>query len=359
MNLRSLHLGTYAGIPLKLHWTFALVFVFVIFIGVKNGRQGSEIVTVFLYVIALFLCVVLHEYGHALMAKRFHIKTVDIILSPIGGLARLERLPSKAIHEFYVAIAGPLVNIVIAGLLAVILWANSADIFPNMQADISEISNWTTFLSVVLSMNLVLFFFNLIPAFPMDGGRILRSLLSIQLGKKRSTDISAYIGYAIAVVFVVFGLINSWYTLSFIGVFVMIMARSERLAAKQEDFLMNNYGDQAQFSNSLKYFSHSLLEDIIKAYRQKLGKNFMIFTESEELMGIIPEHVIKSLESQNMGHHPVIPYVFKNHEVYPRRNLKSILNIMKERQQPYLVMLDPEGNYSLVERYKIMQNLPR
>lgn len=228
MNSRgSWLLGTYFGIPLKLHWTFALTFLLIIGGGMYLKRSSTEIFIIIVLTIIGFVCVTLHEYGHALMAKRLKVDTLDIILSPIGGLARLAYMPQKPIQEFYIAIAGPLVNAGIAGILALILKISSKPLWLNMNGPVEQLNNWSAYMSLIMVMNLVLFLFNLIPAFPMDGGRVLRALLSMSLGKVRSTYIAVFVGYFLAVGFIVYSIIYQHPVLLVIGFFVIIMARAE------------------------------------------------------------------------------------------------------------------------------------
>jgi Zn-dependent protease len=354
MLRRSLHIGTFGGIPLKLHWTFSLIFVFVFFVGIKNNRDFAEIGIIFLYVLVLFLCVVLHEYGHALMAKRFNVKTIDIILSPIGGLARLERLPSRPIHEFYVAIAGPLVNICIAILLGTILIIFSKPLFPDLNGSISRIDNWGSYLSIILGMNVVLFLFNLIPAFPMDGGRILRSLLSIKLGKKRSTNIASYIGYAIAAGFIIYGSLHSYYSLAIIGVFVMLMARSEKKSAKHEDFLLNNTTALNALHNSKTFDLHSGIDLIIENYVNKNGRNFMIH-ENGKLCGIVKERDIRKAIATEQTDGPIADFISHSYVTYGISSIQTAIDIMNQFQVLFLVINEEGIEPYLVEKYKVIE----
>jgi Zn-dependent protease len=182
----SWKLGRVAGIDLFVHWSFLLVFLFF--------REMPII-----FVLALFGCVVLHELGHALMARRYGIETADITLYPIGGVARLMRMPRAPGAELMIALAGPAVNFAIVaalvGLLAIGL--------PGPDSLLSS------FFENLVVMNLVLGLFNLIPAFPMDGGRVLRALLSGWLGRVRATSIAATIGRSLAVLFGVYSLFSS------------------------------------------------------------------------------------------------------------------------------------------------------
>src|ERR1700723_2964195 len=169
----SFKVARIAGIDVRIHATFFLLLGFVgYFAGHKAGAgRGFSAVLIWLLV---FLCVLLHELGHALAAKAYGIPTVDITLYPIGGVARMERMPEKPVQELIVAIAGPLVNVVIAGPLLLVLGVTGT-------LDFGELVDPTRIdaLPALLSINAMMVFFNLIPAFPLDGGRVLRALLAM------------------------------------------------------------------------------------------------------------------------------------------------------------------------------------
>ena len=214
-------LGTFAGIDVFIHATFLLL---IGWIGYSHWLQFGTIAKVvegIAFILVLFLCVVLHEYGHALTARRYGVKTRDITLYPIGGVARLERMPEKPIEELWVALMGPAVNVVIAGLLFAYLFLTRG--LPPM-TDISVASG--SFVARVMIVNIWLVLFNLIPAFPMDGGRVLRSLLALRLEYTRATRIAATVGQGLAVLFAIAGLFTNPFLL-FIGLFVWSGAAQE------------------------------------------------------------------------------------------------------------------------------------
>lgn len=223
---KSWKLGRIAGIELKLHPTFLFLLLWVAFIGITNNGTTATIGLDILFILALFLCVVLHEFGHALMARRFGISTQDITLLPIGGVARLERMPEDPKEELWVAAAGPAVNLLIGGvILAGLVLAG----FFKQPLDLTiMLSN---FWLRLLSANVTLVAFNLIPAFPMDGGRVLRALLATRMDHVKATRWAANIGRMFAVMMGIAGLfINPWLILT--ALFVWSGAGTEARAVE-------------------------------------------------------------------------------------------------------------------------------
>ncbi|HML08218.1 MAG TPA: site-2 protease family protein [Xanthobacteraceae bacterium] len=216
----SLNIGSVAGTAVRIHITFLLFLAWIF--GVNYVSAGSQAaLNVSLFIVLLFLCVLLHEFGHIFTARAFGVRTPDVILLPIGGVARLERIPEKPSQEFLVAIAGPTVNVVIALLLVAFAGANlSAEHLAVLERDnVSMVDR----LAVV---NLFLAVFNLIPAFPMDGGRVLRALLAARFGYVRATEIAAAIGQWVAFALGFLGLFGNP-LLIFIAIFVYLAASSE------------------------------------------------------------------------------------------------------------------------------------
>src|SRR5437868_10943 len=219
----SLPIFRVAGIQLRIHVTFLLLIGWLAFGYYAEGGSAAALGRV-VFILLLFLCVVLHEFGHAFAAKAFGINTPDITLLPIGGVARLERMPEEPMQELVIAVAGPAVNVIIAACL--FLTGGSFVYPPNATSSLID---------VVLTINVVLLLFNLIPAFPMDGGRVLRALLAIRIPYARATQIAASIGQACAFIFGLLGLMNGNYMLIFIALFVYIGASQAAAFAQMRD----------------------------------------------------------------------------------------------------------------------------
>ncbi len=224
----SWKLGRIAGIDVYLHFTLLLLALW----GLLQGGIDS-----ILLVAAVFGCVLLHEFGHALTARRFGIETEDITLYPIGGVARLRRLPRSPGAELLITLAGPAVNFAIAAALFCVGFAGVVlgvwSVLPGFE-----------FLQMLMIVNLVLGLFNLIPAFPMDGGRILRALLSGWLGRLRATEIAAGIGRALAIVFGVVSLLQGDLLRVGLATFVYFAATAELASVGLEERRRATMGPQ-------------------------------------------------------------------------------------------------------------------
>ncbi|WP_102108128.1 site-2 protease family protein [Oceaniglobus roseus] len=222
---QSFRIGRLFGSDIRIHGTFLLLLAF---IGIGTWAQAGTVAALasLTVVLALFACVLAHEFGHALMARAYGIRTPDITLLPIGGLARLERMPRAPAAEIAVALAGPAVNLVIWTLLVPVLGVETD---PYALADPSG-----AFLAQLAAINLALLLFNLLPAFPMDGGRVLRALLSLRMERVKATRIAAVLGQVMAAGFVVWALVTGQLMLILIAAFIVMAARAETRAVAAE-----------------------------------------------------------------------------------------------------------------------------
>jgi stage IV sporulation protein FB len=222
----SYRIARIAGTDIKVHLTFPLLIFWSALQGYEGGG-GPGAVSQTVFILALFACVVLHEFGHILVARRFGIRTPDVILLPIGGVARLERIPDDPKQEFFIAIAGPLVTAAIAG--ALFLWLKATGQPAALQnADLNSFG----LAGELMLANTFLLLFNLIPAFPMDGGRVLRSLLATRLGIVRATRIATSIGQMLAVAGGLYALAHGMVLPALIALFVFMGASAETSAVE-------------------------------------------------------------------------------------------------------------------------------
>jgi Zn-dependent protease len=232
----SVTIGSVAGTAIKIHITFILFLVWIAFSAWSRGGAAAALDST-LFIVLLFACVVLHEFGHITAARRYGIRTPEVTLLPIGGVASLQRLPSDPAQELVVALAGPAVNLVIGLLLIAVV--GSAHF-----RDLDQIDNpHLSLLGRLAIANIFLVVFNLIPAFPMDGGRVLHALLAMRVGAIRATEIAARIGQALAFGFGFLGLFGNPLLL-FIAIFVYIAAAGEaQMSAAHEALKGVTVGD--------------------------------------------------------------------------------------------------------------------
>ncbi len=212
------------GVPVRLHFTFVLLLVFLLFIGIGGKQSGA---TTALYILALFASVLLHEVGHTLVAKHYGIRTIEIVMFPIGGVSRPERAP-KAREELWIALAGPLVNFLIAAGLLAWMWTRTGWIALEQLREPTD----ANLAERIALGNLLLFVFNLLPAYPMDGGRILRSFLALRRPEEEATRIAAGAGQSLAILLGLLGLLGGNFMLVFVALFVYLGASQEGAAAR-------------------------------------------------------------------------------------------------------------------------------
>jgi Zn-dependent protease/CBS domain-containing protein len=276
----SAKLGRFAGIDVYVHATFLLLLAWVVWrywstTGTLAGA-GAEIALVLL----LFLCVLLHEYGHALTARRFGIGTRSITLLPIGGLALLERMPRDPRQEILVALAGPAVNLVIAALLYLLLLAGGTG-----GAPLHLVS--ATLLPTLIAANLVLAIFNLLPAFPMDGGRVLRAALAMRMDRVRATRLAARIGQGLAVGLGILGLMGNP-VLLLIAVFVWIGAGAEAGAVAVDDSLARQTAGRAMVTDFRTLAPDDPLSHAVELTLSGTQKDFPVL-DGDRLAGVITQ----------------------------------------------------------------------
>ena len=289
----SIKIGRFAGIDVYMHVTFLIL---VSWVALVHWRQDQSIAAVFagvMFILTVFLCVVLHEFGHALTARRYGIKTRDIILLPIGGVARLERLPTNPLQELWVALAGPAVNVVIA--FGLFLWLN-------LTASLEPIQKLTVttgpFLERIMAVNLFLVAFNMIPAFPMDGGRVLRAILATRKEYSRATQIAASIGQGIAILFGFVGLFYNPFLL-FIAFFVWIGAAQEASMAQMSSAISSIPVQQAMLTDYRSLHKNDSLDRAVELTLAGSQKDFPI-VDNGRIEGILTQSdLLKALSARD------------------------------------------------------------
>ncbi len=281
----SWDIGKIAGIRLTVHWTFLILLVWIFFIYYRIEGSVQQALMGVVFILMLFVCVLLHELGHSLTARRYGIGTKLITILPIGGLAQLERMPEEPAHELWVAAAGPAVNVVIALVLYLVLQLTGHWPDPSMLEEAAGNIGRLGFGFYLFTANVVLVLFNLIPAFPMDGGRMLRALLAFRMSRARATQIAASIGQFLAIAFVFFGFfVNFW--LVFIGIFIYLGAGAESRFETTKSALDGIYVRDVLMTSFKTVSSHDTLGHVVDLLLDGTQTEFLVL-EHGEVVGVV------------------------------------------------------------------------
>lgn len=329
----SFPIGVFMGTVLRVHVTFFLLLAWIGGSAWFAGGPQAALESI-LFIVLLFACVVLHEFGHVLAARRYGVQTPDITLLPIGGVARLERIPEKPSQEFVVAVAGPLVNVVIAAVLLVIL----GGILPpeSMELDDPGVS----LVARLAGANIFLVLFNLIPAFPMDGGRMLRALLAYWLGYARGTRIAATIGQVVAFGFGFLGLFGNPLLL-FIALFVYLGASAEAHAAQMREVSRGLLARDAMLSRFESLSPSSRIEDAVQKLLATSQHEFPVVDDAGGMRGLVTrDDIIRGLRERQPDA-PVVEIMRTDiPTVSDRQSLKHAMNLLQSEARPAVAVLD-------------------
>jgi Zn-dependent protease len=377
----SFRLATFFNIPVRVHWSFSLLILFVIYVGKTRDASWLNIGLFGLFVLALFLCVLLHEFGHALSAQYFGVSTRDITLLPIGGMARLDKLPENPIHEFVVAIAGPAVNLVLFILLSILLYFGY-----HLSFDINDLLHFRTnriiidptagFLASLLHANLILAVFNMVPAFPLDGGRVFRALLSIPFGRAKATAWAVFLGQTVAIAFFIYALLplgvgllpknSEWCAvidwdfqpvLMFISFFVIYTARHEYGQVLLEQAMSEQTVSNIMGTIFIRFQTNDFLHTALEK-RSKSGiKDFLVFDGDQILRGVLQENDMD--DAQKNQHFDCLVSTYTTTEFQtttPSESIKSVYERMLNVEQSLFPVLNTEGTVMGIVDFEMIEN---
>lgn len=323
-------LGSFFGIPVKIHITFPLILILFGAEAWIRGGVGEALWAVAL-VMAVFICVVLHELGHSLQVRRYGVPVRDIVLLPIGGMARAEKIPEDPWQEIVVAISGPMVNFSIATiLLAVIL----------IRGEPMDIEN--DFLTSLFSINIVLGAFNLIPAFPMDGGRILRGLLAVKMPYLRATHHAKNIGQAIAILFAVVGFVNSsLIMLPVIAVVIFFGAMSEESMTRMKIMLGGKPVREFLHPDTQPLLLSDPIDRALDRFEGSDLEALPVTDESGRLPGAVLREDLVSVAAKGGGQVPLANFVTTG---FPLMEADApalqVYSYLKGEQQPFAGLIE-------------------
>ena len=333
----SISLGRVAGTELRIHLTFFLLLAWFAIAAGSRGGQAAAIDAI-VFILAVFACVVAHEYGHALMARTFGIGTRSITLLPIGGVASIERMPEKPGQELLVALAGPAVNVVIALLLFGVFGASMSA--GGMTVDVLD--QKVDFVTRLAVINVMLVLFNLIPAFPMDGGRVLRALLSFGMNRGQATRIAASIGQAFAFGLGFLGLFGNP-MLIFIALFVFLAASQESYAVELGEAIKGASIQQATITSFAKLDTHSTVAQAIDKLLATSEREFPVTDGAGRLRGVLTrDGIIKALTATGPNT-PVLDVMVRDVATINRRApLADAVEKLQSSGQPLIGVVDDD-----------------
>jgi Zn-dependent protease len=278
----SWKLGRIAGIDLRVHATFLLLLAWAAFEGYRATGTTAGAIGGVLFTLALFLSVVLHELGHALTARRYGVPTKDITLLPIGGVARLAYIPREPRQELNVALAGPTVTLVIIVLLYATLRLLGASPLASTQ---DVLTSRAGFLRQLMWTNVSLFLFNLLPAFPMDGGRVLRASLALRMDYTRATQVAAKVGQAFALIFGILGMLYNPF-LVLIALFVWIGAAGEAAEVARRTSLEGVPVERVMIRNVQTLTPRDTLTDALQHVLEGFQQDFPV-VDNGRVVGVL------------------------------------------------------------------------
>jgi Zn-dependent protease len=329
--------GRVAGTEIKVHLTF---FILVAFWGMAGYQQGGPTgaVTACILLFALFGCVVLHEFGHILMARQFGVRTPDVILLPIGGVARLERIPDEPKQELLIALAGPAVTLAIVVVVFVLIAiGGGTPRFGALDPD-------GPFLETLMLVNFYLLVFNLFPAFPMDGGRVLRALLASRIGLVAGTRVAARFGQASAVVAGLYALTMGLPLLALVSLFVFLGAGAEAAAVETRVAGQGLNVDQMMVTHFRTIPVHATLADAVELLLSGEQREFPVVDNMGRVEGVLTrDNLIKGISQRGPSSTVGEAMTVQVKAVSPRLGFQEALERLRSSGLPALPVVDESG----------------
>jgi Zn-dependent protease/CBS domain-containing protein len=335
----SFKVARIAGIDIRVHiGTFILLLVGFLFIYYSTGDRNGALNAVLIWV-SVFVCVLLHELGHAFAAKAYGIATVDITLHPLGGLARLERMPEKPWQELVVALAGPLVNVVIAVALILVLAGTGnltlESVFDRKSMDPIWYLVW---------INVLMFFFNLIPAFPLDGGRVLRALLATRMQYIRATQIAATIGQGLALTLGVIAVFKGYIPLILIAIFIYMGAENESAIVQMRYMTAGLPVSSAMVTRFDTLDQKATLNEAIDMLLGTSQHEFPVLDDNGGFAGLLTKNNLIMALRRSGPETPVTDVMTTGlPAVLPNTNFDSALALVQKSGAPALPVVDNTG----------------
>ena len=326
------------GIPLRVHVTFLLLLLLVPMLAARMGDTGTVLYGI-VTILFIFACVVVHELAHSLMAMRFGVNVRAIVLLPIGGVSQMEEMPEDPRQEIKVSVVGPLTSLMLAAvfLLFASLVRQDLRLWPFSIADRQILGN-------LFRINLFLALFNILPAFPMDGGRVLRGLLATRMDSLKATKIAVQIGQALAILMFIYGIAYSVW-LSLIGVFIYLGAEGEEHATMMREALRNVPVTRAMLTQIQTVNPGETLGSVVERACRSLQADFPV-VENDHVVGVLPKEVIFPAVHEKPAETPVSEIMRRE---FPSATRSETLDHVFRKMQGQGISLVP-----IVEEGKLM-----
>ncbi len=345
----SLQLLRLFGIPVRVHFTFLFL---VLYVSVYSASTGQPALLAMTLVMLVFACVVLHELGHALAARQFGIETREIVLYPIGGVARLEGMPA-GVPELVIAAAGPLVNLVLASLTAVVMWTTETPFLASVDA-----GGPNAVLAWLLWANLGLFLFNLLPAFPMDGGRILRAGLSIFFGQDRATRWASLTGQTLAVIMGLFAIFGPGrnFVLLIIAVFVFMGAGQEAAYHRMRALVRDRTAGEAMMTRFEVLAPQDTLEWAGRLFLATHQRDFPVIDAWGRVSGVLDRGALLGGLSR-LGRGGAVLNSMSREAVMVSREtpLEDVLRLLQSQRGGVVLVVEDDRLEGVITLEKLMQ----
>ncbi|MDB5295003.1 MAG: peptidase [Phycisphaerales bacterium] len=365
----SLRIARPFGIDLRIHWTFLFIVLLVGFqsAGGPPGARVAGVVFGLLLVGLLFLCVTLHEFGHALVARRYGIPVREIVLLPIGGVAIMSRNPENPKQELWIAVAGPLVNVAILAVLVPVWLATGGDarhlldvVFRATRViAATDASPAFAMLTLLLAANAMLILFNLIPAFPLDGGRIFRALLAFNMPHPRATRIAARVGQVAAVGLALYGLMTGHFLMAIIAFFIFNGAGAESAASRAGTVLATRRAGDAYNKTAITLTLDHRVSHVIEALLTSYQPDFAVMNRGR-LAGVVTrDDVLRWLAETPSLYDVYVTEVMREEpqvaKVDARLTLDEVTAVMADRETRIVAVFDGDHYLGLVSAEDISE----
>lgn len=344
------------GIDVKVHATFAVIIAIgAMQWGAHHGLNGALFGVGF--TLALFACVLLHELGHSFVAQRFGFKVKEVVLLPVGGIASLENRPQSPKQEIAIAIAGPLVNLALAAVLGAGVWFSGAASHLSLAAPGKLAPSWQTFIVLLTASNLSLAVFNLLPFFPLDGGRVLRALLSLRLGERSATRWASGVGQAAGVGMVAFALVSGQLILGLIGLLIFTAASRERVAATLQPSLQTLSAAALAEVPAVELQANVRVGEAIAQLLRSRQDAFPVVADGRLLGVVLREELLLAANQPGLHLQSIRTLVRQLPELPSHLSAAEALKTLEELEAPLGIVTTPDYPLGFISREQVFAKL--